>query len=50
MKNQQILINFSVKQHKETWHQKYKCAHLTYKLLLHYHGKCKKGFFNNIQQ
>jgi len=28
----------------------YKLAHLTYKLLLHYLGKCKTSFFISIQQ
>jgi len=35
MKNQPILMIFFGKQYpKETGHQKYKCVHLTYKLLL----------------
>jgi len=29
---------------------KYEGVHLTYILLLHYLGKCKKWFVNNIQQ
>jgi len=43
MKSQTTLIDFGTQDSEETWHQKnYKLAHLTYEVLPHYLGKCKR--------
>ena len=43
-----LLVIFAISHPEETWHQKVKTYHLTYKLLSHYTGKYGiEGDFNN---
>ena len=48
VKNQPISIIFGIRRGRNLTLEKYQSAHITYKLLLYYLGKCKEWFFKTI--